>query len=504
MKAVRARGGQETDSRVITASIFCFVAENQLWRLTSTLHLPLENINLLVHVVGPEGADARKYFRQFHNDGHYAAAVANYYKYGVRVETDKPVVRGLNGMPLGYLPIAINTPPEQPPAAVEIAHQTAKQTDAHVQESPVNASKETSASSSAEEIVAKGSWLLMSKSKLPSAARRPSAIVCDMFVSAEDDIRELLREGRLTSQIPCYSFWPSNAVCLATDFMKNTLELSGLQDGEVLNWSHIAFDKRGDDNHMKEFYDLVVKAKLKRDARDGLLLNDVSALYPFETVEDLRLIVGEDQDIHYVGPLTRTPGVYFSPSGKDLENSMDLFEQVAGSGLVHRVRRDEGLVFISLGSNYLFPDQGQALLEALLQELSKRYCVIMSDARRKEPIRQNNIYISNWIDQRRVLRSPDLKLFITHGGWNGLLEAMTLNTAPVMVLPLGAEQPLNGVCVEKIYRNGILLSDISQLTIETADHVIRHRDFKTNAESLYRKTLESYDHHAPQAISTLR
>lgn len=53
----------------------------------------------------------------------------------------------------------------------------------------------------------------------------------------------------------------------------------------------------------------------------------------------------------------------------------------------------------------------------------------------------------NWAPQRFILSHPAIRLFISHGGWNSLLESMSAGK-PVLVWPFFADQTMNGYRLE--------------------------------------------------------
>ncbi|VDK45096.1 unnamed protein product [Cylicostephanus goldi] len=60
----------------------------------------------------------------------------------------------------------------------------------------------------------------------------------------------------------------------------------------------------------------------------------------------------------------------------------------------------------------------------------------------------SNFDFIEWLPQKDILAHPRLKLFVTHGGINGLEEAL-FRGVPVVVIPLFADQFRNGRNVEK-------------------------------------------------------
>lgn len=56
--------------------------------------------------------------------------------------------------------------------------------------------------------------------------------------------------------------------------------------------------------------------------------------------------------------------------------------------------------------------------------------------------------ISSWVPQPQILAHPQCKLFVTHGGWGGLMEAATAGKS-VLCLPFFGDQPGNALLVER-------------------------------------------------------
>lgn len=60
----------------------------------------------------------------------------------------------------------------------------------------------------------------------------------------------------------------------------------------------------------------------------------------------------------------------------------------------------------------------------------------------------NQFLISSWIPQPQILAHPQCKLFLTHGGWGGLMEAAAAGKS-VLCLPFFGDQPGNALLVER-------------------------------------------------------
>jgi hypothetical protein len=65
------------------------------------------------------------------------------------------------------------------------------------------------------------------------------------------------------------------------------------------------------------------------------------------------------------------------------------------------------------------------------------------------------IRIIHWVDQVAVLKHEAVRVFLSHSGWNGTLEAMSSFEGPIVSLPLGAEQAMNAKIQEEYFKNGL-------------------------------------------------
>jgi glucuronosyltransferase len=60
----------------------------------------------------------------------------------------------------------------------------------------------------------------------------------------------------------------------------------------------------------------------------------------------------------------------------------------------------------------------------------------------------DNVFISKWLPQDDVLAHKNIKLFISHCGYGGLIEAK-YHGVPILATPMFADQPANAEIIEK-------------------------------------------------------
>ncbi|CAF1377673.1 unnamed protein product [Adineta ricciae] len=75
-------------------------------------------------------------------------------------------------------------------------------------------------------------------------------------------------------------------------------------------------------------------------------------------------------------------------------------------------------------------------------------------------INNANSLLLDWVPQRLVLSHSAVCLFISHGGWNSLLECISAGK-PVLVWPLFGDQITNGKCVEEEFHIGQCMKNAS-------------------------------------------
>nr|XP_018896358.1 PREDICTED: UDP-glucuronosyltransferase 2B20-like [Bemisia tabaci] len=147
----------------------------------------------------------------------------------------------------------------------------------------------------------------------------------------------------------------------------------------------------------------------------------------------------------------------------------------------------EGVIYFSLGS-YIQPNMLREHVRRAFEETFKKvkYRVIWKQS---EPIEgaTENILQKSWLPQNEILAHPKCKLFVTHGGYNSLVEAMTAGV-PVLGLPVFVDQHHNVAYYEHM---GVGLgADVESLTAEEfsekIERIINTPSFEENAKHVAR------------------
>ncbi|CAI9777335.1 unnamed protein product [Fraxinus pennsylvanica] len=81
----------------------------------------------------------------------------------------------------------------------------------------------------------------------------------------------------------------------------------------------------------------------------------------------------------------------------------------------------------------------------------------------EDRIKERGIVVKEWVDQKRILEHEIVQGFLSHCGWNSVLESISAEV-PILAWPMMAEQPLNakmvveeikiGLRVETVYGSG--------------------------------------------------
>ncbi|XP_008171484.2 UDP-glucuronosyltransferase 2A2-like isoform X3 [Chrysemys picta bellii] len=167
-------------------------------------------------------------------------------------------------------------------------------------------------------------------------------------------------------------------------------------------------------------------------------------------------------------------GLHCKPA-KPLPEEMEEFVQSSG---------EHGIVVFSLGSMvYNLTEEKSNMVALALSQIPQK--VLWRYKGKKPETLGPNTRIYDWIPQNDLLGHPKTKAFITHGGTNGIYEAI-YHGIPMVGIPMFADQPDNiahmkakGMAVELDF-NAMQTQDL----INALNMVINNSSYKENAVRL--------------------
>ncbi|XP_072162350.1 UDP-glycosyltransferase UGT5-like [Bemisia tabaci] len=144
----------------------------------------------------------------------------------------------------------------------------------------------------------------------------------------------------------------------------------------------------------------------------------------------------------------------------------------------------DGFIYVSFGSyidGKLLSQRFKTIFIQALRETNRRVVMRWSDTIEAAP----HILTKSWWPQQNILAHPNCKLFITHGGFNSLMEAMSIGV-PTLGLPFFSDQRRNVVWYRE---HGIGLQiDYEDETVssmvEKINTIIRTPSFMENAKRI--------------------
>ncbi|XP_036381833.1 UDP-glucuronosyltransferase 2A2-like [Megalops cyprinoides] len=169
-------------------------------------------------------------------------------------------------------------------------------------------------------------------------------------------------------------------------------------------------------------------------------------------------------------------GLHCMPA-KPLPEDVEKFVQSSG---------DDGIVVFTLGSmiKNLTRDRGNMIAHALGQIPQK---VLWRYSGEKPETLAPNTRIYDWIPQNDLLGHPKTKAFITHGGTNGIYEAI-YHGVPMVGIPMFADQPDNMIHMKS--RGAAVILDFNSMQskdlVEGLNTVIHDPSYKESAMRLSR------------------
>ncbi|XP_059132729.1 UDP-glucuronosyltransferase 3A1-like [Peromyscus eremicus] len=199
---------------------------------------------------------------------------------------------------------------------------------------------------------------------------------------------------------------------------------------QVINW-HVSEDKQKEIENRRQVLaeELVYyRQRIDGDILIGVECSKISHTLHFDFAHPVL------PNIIYVGGITDKP---VRPIPQDLEDFIIKFG-------------DSGFVLVALGS---LATQHQT--KELIKEMNSAFACLpqgvvwaCKDAHWPKDVSMAlNVKLMDWLPQTDLLAHPRIRLFITHGGTNSLMEAIQ-HGVPMVGIPFFVDQPQNMVLVE--------------------------------------------------------
>lgn len=184
----------------------------------------------------------------------------------------------------------------------------------------------------------------------------------------------------------------------------------------------------------------------------GIVINSFRDLEPDAVEAITNATELKDIPVYFIGPLLHTEA-----SETDEKNEM-----VAEVTEWLDSKEEHSVIYVSFGS-MVFPSASQLVrIATALLALRRPFIWSLRSSQqnhlpvdmRKKIVRQfsstdnGDFLILPWVSQATVLAHPAVKVFVSHCGWNGLLETISAGV-PVVGFPLYGDQTLNGKLLQE-------------------------------------------------------
>ncbi|XP_056643375.1 UDP-glucosyltransferase 2-like isoform X1 [Diorhabda sublineata] len=145
---------------------------------------------------------------------------------------------------------------------------------------------------------------------------------------------------------------------------------------------------------------------------------------------------------------------------------------------------ENGVIYFSMGTNLKSAELTEETRQSLMKAFAKRKENVLWKFESDDlPGKPDNVRIEKWLPQSDLLAHPNIKLFITHGGFLSTIETV-YHGVPTVAIPVFADQKQNAEStVSAGFAKIVNFADISEQTISDAiDEVITNKKYTENAK----------------------
>lgn len=225
-----------------------------------------------------------------------------------------------------------------------------------------------------------------------------------------------------------------------------------------------------------------------------------------ELEKDVIRSMNEAHPIIPVGPLV--PSVLFGKE-EELEGGVDLYQSEDTCIEWLNTQQPSSVIYISFGSFLYLSDKETESIALGLKKTKRPFLWVIKpnrDANKEmkrsvrilEEIKEQGLIVK-WSPQTKVLAHSSIGCFLSHCGWNSLIETLTAGV-PVIAYPVWTDQPTNAKLVTHVLKVGVRLETNKHdgLTGEEVERCVeeimggpRSKEYKHNAAELKRAAREA-------------
>ncbi|KAK7252799.1 hypothetical protein RIF29_37013 [Crotalaria pallida] len=192
----------------------------------------------------------------------------------------------------------------------------------------------------------------------------------------------------------------------------------------------------------------------------------VFAISNYELEEDIVKSMASSIAIYPIGPL-----VSQFMLGEDETNGSNMNMWSAENSCLGWLdeKPPSSVIYIAFGSVIVLSQQQVDNLAIALKNSNKAFLWVIKPAEKgsedeipKLPLgflketKERGLVVT-WCEQEKVLMHPAVACFMTHCGWNSMLETITAGV-PIIAYPKWLDQPTNAKVVVEKFRNGVVMS----------------------------------------------
>ncbi|KAH9626228.1 hypothetical protein KSS87_000107, partial [Heliosperma pusillum] len=144
--------------------------------------------------------------------------------------------------------------------------------------------------------------------------------------------------------------------------------------------------------------------------------------------------------------------------GDQINGQSNLYQ----SWLEEQHEKKEGVIYVSFGTQSHISKPQMDEIALGLDSAGHRFIWVVRSSSWTPPsgweerVKGRGLVIREWVDQRNILAHPSIRGFLSHCGWNSVLESLSMGV-PILAWPMDAEQPVNAKLVVNVLKVGLAI-----------------------------------------------